>query len=141
MTELTDLIDRIEESYKLPNCHERCVGFMLDCLSLVRESLPERARKPLEQAERHWSGESVDLVSVKADYWHYLDGVLGKIDKREEAGLRAVVGVLCVEDHGNDIHATLSWFVEFVNQVADKSTELIGLLRKHFPEATEPRAV
>lgn len=138
VSRLNDILYAVQERYELKDSYERCIQFMLSCLALVRDVLPETAKKALEVAERHWAGEPQDLDAARVICWDYLDkaryGSGTPITKPEESGARAVICVLhSSPEPDDDILDVLGWFHDFISEVEDIAEEEIRLLREHFP--------
>lgn len=125
MIYIGDLIDELDQSYKLEEIYVPCVQFMLDCLDAVRSKLPKEAEAGLGVAEKYWrdGDKTVSLEKARVELWQSIDARRRDVHTTDpwENGMRAVLFVLHEKpDASDDVDDVLGWFTHFMDAVDPK---------------------
>lgn len=122
MITLDELIDLVESA--VGESYEKCIRFMLGCVVLVKNHLPDVGREAVEIAKKYWLGakENPDeLENARVKCWNYLDEQNASTNTQEKqyCALRAVICILYAEPPSDDISELIEFFLEMVVAVEE----------------------
>jgi hypothetical protein len=122
---LDDLIDEIISITS--DEYEKCVFFMIKCLSLIVKVCPEIGIQGINTATRYWIEKSIDqaeLEKARVECWDYLDvnSASTNIVESKFCAVRAVICVLYSEPPSEDNGELLDWFFKMLTSV-DTNTD------------------
>ena len=135
---LDDLIDEVISNTS--DEYEKCVFFMIRCLSLIAGVMPKVGIQGVSTATKYWVGKSIgqgDLDKARIACWDYLDAnsASTNVVEKKFCAVRAVICVLYSKAYYDDNGELLDWFFQMLSTInGDEKallTDLSDILEEH----------
>ncbi len=126
---LDNLIDEIVSITS--DDYEKCILFMIKCLSLVAGVNPDVGIQGVTTATQYWVDKSVnqaDLEKARVACWDYLDAnsASTNIVESKFCAVRAVICVLYSEPQSDDNGELLDWFFNMLSTTNSDTNALLA---------------
>lgn len=113
-----------------------CNKFMLDCLPLVTNYLPQVGIETLDIAKKFWlqkSIEDTELESVRIKCWNYLDTrhASTNIQDKEFCALKALICILYASPPSEDLGDVVEFFLKMILKVSNNIDYINNIVEKY----------
>jgi hypothetical protein len=131
MNDLNDVIDEIIN--KTSNEYNKCIKMMINCMQVVRGTLPDIAIEGLESAQKYWFEDQLsveELTQKRIQLWTYLDDINSstKFSDKNTCAIRSVICLLYVKNELESNDELLEFFFDMLKYLEEDTSKLLDSL-------------
>ncbi|NRF13129.1 hypothetical protein [Vibrio coralliilyticus] len=110
--------------------YEKCMVFMVHCMDLISDKLPEVGEQALDVASKFWTQNMVDSIQLdnaKIQCWEYLKYYSATTNVKEVrfCAMRAVICLLYTDYKDEDADETLAFFFKMLELIYGNEAKLV----------------